>query len=178
MEQEVWKDIEGFEGMYQISNLGRVKSLARHYNREDRVIKGNPNKQYYLQVQLYKDRKRHVYLVHRLVMQAFEPIDNPSEMAVNHKDFNVQNNTLSNLEWCTTAENNQHYWDNAVLSERLATPRGETHHLAVLTEEKVKEIRRLYEENIVTNKSELGRMFGCRENTIRQILKRTTWKNI
>lgn len=173
--QEEWKDIEGFEGMYQVSNLGRVKSLARFKRKTDRLVKGNPNKQLYLQVQLYKDRKRYVYLVHRLVMQAFEPIDNPTEMAVNHKDFNVQNNTLGNLEWCTTAENNQHYWDNADLTQRAYTPQGEIHHLAKLTENGVREIRRLYFNDIVTNYSEIARIIGVSEGTVRGVINGKIW---
>ena len=176
--QEEWKDIEGFEGMYQVSNLGRVKSLARFKRKEDKIIKGNPNQLGYLQVQLYKDRKRHIYMVHRLVLQAFDPISNPEEMTGNHKDFNVQNNALGNLEWCTTLENNRHYWDNADLEKReelIKEVVGEKHHLAKLTEDGVREIRRLYFNDIVTSMSEIARILGVSEGTIRSVIDGKTW---
>lgn len=177
MGEELWKDIPGYEGMYQVSNMGRVKSLARWKRKTDKLIKPNRNTTGYLVVQCYKDRKRTSFLVHRLVMMVFDPVDDLS-LTVNHKDFNIENNCISNLEWCTVVENNHHYWDNTDLSQRKPTPKGESHHLSVLTGDKVNEIRRLYEENIITNKSELARMFSCGEGTIRQVVNYQSWKNV
>lgn len=176
MEKEEWKDIEGFEGMYQVSNLGRIKSLARFKRRNDLIVSGSPNTTGYMVVQLYKDKKRVSKLIHRLVLSAFEPIDNAEEMTVNHKDLNIKNNALVNLEWCTQLDNNKHYWRTTDLSERKPTPSGEAHHLAVLNEELVLEIRQKASEGRSVNS--LAKEYGIAEGTARAVVKRTTWKHI
>ena len=91
---ELWKDIEGYEGLYQVSNLGRVYS--KKTNRFLTMKKGNHG---YERVALFKDGKQKFYLKHRLVAQAFIP--NPDNLPeVNHKDEDKSNNCVSNLEWC------------------------------------------------------------------------------
>jgi hypothetical protein len=109
-------------------------------------------------------------------METFNPTSEYYE--VNHKDFDIANNKISNLEWVTPKENSEHYWRETNLEDRLPTPKRESHHLSVLTKENVLEIRRLWETKEVTNKSEIGRMFGVKENTIRQVVNRITWKDI
>lgn len=109
--KEVWKDIAGYEGMYQISNLGRVKSLDRYVDygyssayRKGRVLKEGKATGGYLQVELWKNKKTIQGLIHRLVAEAFIP--NPDNLPqVNHKDENKQNNRVDNLEWCTSKDN-------------------------------------------------------------------------
>lgn len=108
---EIWKDVEGYEGLYQVSNLGRIKSF-----RESAKF-GNP-KEFYLNpylinsgyhvVTLYlKDRTKRKFQVHRLVAETFIP--NPENLpCVNHKDENKLNNCVSNLEWCTYQYNNNY----------------------------------------------------------------------
>ena len=108
MENEIWKDIEGYEGLYQVSNLGRVKSLARktgnQYNKENILSKERTRKGYY-RVQLTKNKEHKHYPIHRLVAIAFIP--NPDNLpCVNHKDENKGNNCVYNLEWCDTFYNN------------------------------------------------------------------------
>ena len=111
---EVWRDIKGFEGVYQVSNLGRVKSLDRYVECDDsirhykgRLMKPNKKKNGYLQVNLRRRETNKKYLVHRLVASAFLP--NPDSLkTVNHKDENKENNCVDNLEWCTVEYNN-HY---------------------------------------------------------------------
>jgi hypothetical protein len=94
---EIWKDIVGYEGLYMVSSLGRIKSLR--FNRE-RVMKPVPNSSGYLQVS-FKGAK---YLVNRIVCTAFHP--NPENKAhVNHLDETPSNNAASNLEWATASEN-------------------------------------------------------------------------
>ena len=94
---EEWKDIDEYEGLYQVSNLGRVKSLK--FGKE-RILKPDTILNGYLRVQLWKNSKGIRYLVHRLVAQAF--IDNPDKLPmINHKDENPSNNCVDNLEWCT-----------------------------------------------------------------------------
>ena len=95
---EIWKDIEGFEG-YQISNYGRVKSLGNDKTRKEKILKGSKNGGGYLYVHLWKDGKRTMKKVHRLVAEAF--IENPQNLPeVNHKDECKTNNNVLNLEFC------------------------------------------------------------------------------
>lgn len=108
---EIWKDIEGYNGLYQISNLGRVKSLGRRgkgCSLEDIILKPMINKDGYCLVNL-KDTN-HVakwYSVHRIVAKHFIP--NPDNLPViNHKDESKDNNCVENLEWCTTQYNNSY----------------------------------------------------------------------
>lgn len=103
--QEVWKDIDGYEGKYQVSNLGRVKSLNYNRTGEEKLLKPLENKCGYVRVVLYKDRRAKNYLIHRLVAETFIP--NPNNYPIiNHKDENKQNNKVKNLEWCTYEYNN------------------------------------------------------------------------
>lgn len=121
MIEEVWKDIVGYEGYYQVSNLGEVKSVDRYVatvgnpsgrrlvkgrilNQSKRTIK---HEQGYCFVSLSKDNIATTYAVHRLVAQAFIP--NPDNLPfINHKDEDKQNNNVDNLEWCTVAYNNSY----------------------------------------------------------------------
>ena len=113
MVTEIWKDIEGYEGLYQISNLGRVKSLPKYtYSRgyaqlrKEKLLRPRKTGKYrnYLSV-TFNDGKQHK--VHRLVAQAFIP--NPNNLSyVNHKDENTLNNCADNLEWCTNQYNVQY----------------------------------------------------------------------
>ena len=104
MEQEIWKDIVGYEGLYKVSNLGRVKSLRLN------KIMGTGNKRY-THLILVKNKVKKTYDVHRLVAQAFIP--NPlNKEQVNHIDGNKQNNCVDNLEWTTIKENMKHAYKN------------------------------------------------------------------
>ena len=98
--KEVWKDIKGFEGRYQVSNFGNVMSLNYNKTGKKRLLK--PSKHYkngYLLVGLHKDGKVKMYLVHRLVAQAF--LENPHKYKeINHLDECKTNNAINNLEWC------------------------------------------------------------------------------
>lgn len=106
-EKEVWKDVEGYEGYYQVSNLGRVRSLDRTVKQQEgftQNIKGNikditPRKDGYIQITLYKNNKGERHYIHRLVAKAF--IRNPKGFEIiNHIDEKPSNNYYKNLEWC------------------------------------------------------------------------------
>ena len=99
MEKEIWKDINGYEGLYQVSNFGRVKSLNYRRTGREEILTPQMNTNGYLTVQLWKNEKRKSCLVHRLVAMAFIP--NPNNLPeVNHKDEDKTNNCVWNLEWC------------------------------------------------------------------------------
>lgn len=112
MDKEIWKDIAGYEKMYQVSNLGRVRSLDRYswngykyWLQRGKILKPCQQKSGYLNVDLSDGHsKSHKYRVHRLVAQAFIP--NPNNYPqVNHKDEDKSNNKVENLEWCTAKYN-------------------------------------------------------------------------
>lgn len=105
--EEIWKDIEGYEGIYQVSNLGNVKTIYdnTHHKKVDRLLKQKFLKTGYKIVALSKMCKRKYFTVHRLVAKAFIP-NTCNLPSINHKDENKSNNNVSNLEWCTIAYNN------------------------------------------------------------------------
>ena len=103
---EIWRDIEGYEGLYQVSNLGRVRSL--NYKRTGKVqnMKLGTYPNGYKMVDLKKNKNRKAHLVHRLVAKAFIPNPNPDQLCeVNHKDEDKTNNCVENLEWCDVKYN-------------------------------------------------------------------------
>lgn len=104
MEQEIWKDVKGYAGKYQVSNFGRVKSLNYNNIGKSRIMKPNIYKTGYVSAGLSLNGKEKRFLIHRLVAEAFIP--NPDNYpVVNHKDENTQNNRADNLEWCTQKHN-------------------------------------------------------------------------
>ena len=116
MLEEIWKDIEGYEGLYQVSSWGRVKN-----SRTGRVLKSGKDMYGYLFVNLYKNGKRTNYKVHRLVAQAFIP--NPqNKPQVNHIDEDKENNYVENLEWSTAKENNNHGEHNSRVAKANSIP--------------------------------------------------------
>ena len=107
MTPEVWKDIEGYEGTYQVSSSGRVKSLNYHRTGKEHLIKQVDNGRGYQQVHLVGKKGLKWHTVHRLVASAF--IDNPhNKPTVNHINGDRSNNSVENLEWATYSENSYH----------------------------------------------------------------------
>ena len=106
--KEEWRDIEGYEGLYQVSNLGNIKSLGNDKKRKEKILKPNINNYgHYLKVCLFKQGKQKQYLVHRLVAQAFIP--NPQNLPqINHKSEIKTDNRVENLEYCSAEYNNNY----------------------------------------------------------------------
>ena len=183
-EQEIWKDIEGYVGYYQVSNLGRVRSLSRtittHYkdgrgdvtvHRKGRIMKPNKNVEGYLRIQLSKDDIRERSAIHRLVALAFIPNPNPEKYnMVNHIDGVTDNNNVNNLEWCDNRENQEHAI-RIGLNQRVGT----NSHWSKLTEEQVKFIRENYEYRGKYNFCTLAKMFDVTPRTIQNVIVGNTY---
>lgn len=111
MNTELWKDINGYEGLYQVSNFGNIKS------RNKKLLKPALNKSGYYMVNLFKHNIGKSHYIHRLVAEAF--ISNPSNLPyVNHKDENKLNNSADNLEWCSFNYNCNYGTRNQRLAEK------------------------------------------------------------
>ena len=120
---EIWKDIVGYEGLYQVSNLGNVKRLKGYKGRgkgyvvEEHLIQPSINSRGYQNVILCKNGKTKTFTMHRLVAIAF--LDNSEKLPqVNHKDENKLNNCVDNLEWCDSKYNNNYGTRNKKCSDK------------------------------------------------------------
>jgi hypothetical protein len=177
IKHEIWKDINGFEGYYQISNLGRIKSLPRimsnghtNYLSKEKILKpiavGD-----YLGVQLISNKSKRKFYIHRLVANAF--IDNPmNKKVVNHLDGDKFNNIVLNLEWCTHRENNIH-----ALNIGLSNVMGEKNPMCKYSDEVVKEVRKLYKTGKY-KQSELAEVFGISRMQVNRIVRNLLRKDV
>lgn len=170
--KEKWKDIKEYEGLYQISNLGRVKSLSRlqitgtsSYWSKERILKPRLLKGGYLEVSLCKNSKLYYFRIHRLVAIHF--IDNTEQKPqVNHLDGCKINNIVTNLEWCTRSENIIHACKTGLM--KPSAPRGENNSMSKLTDKQVAEIRRLKNKNIIQR--DIGKLFNITQGQVSKIL--------
>ena len=104
--EEIWKDVPGYEGLYQVSNYGEVKSLGNNASRKEKILKPSKNVETYLKVALWKDGNKKTIKIHQLVTMAFlGHIPNGYEIVVNHIDNNPLNNYIGNLELVTVRYN-------------------------------------------------------------------------
>jgi len=123
---ETWKEIKNYEGFYEVSSLGRVRSLTRYIKQKNnskkkiagKILKPIPNKNGYLMVTLSKDCKGKRYFVHRLVADAFI-LNKNNKKEVNHIDENPKNNKVNNLEWVTHLENSNYGTRGKRISKNL-----------------------------------------------------------
>lgn len=179
--QEIWKDIIGFEGYYQISSLGRVKGLDRivpnikpntgYKHRHERLLRPGLDAYGYPQVSLSRSAKYTYYKVHKLVCLHFKPKSNPAHTQINHIDGDKLNNTAPNLEWCTAGENIRHAFKNKL----LIVPKGEECVFSKLTEFEVRMIRK---EAKTETRANLARKYKVSRPAIIAVIKRRTWKHI
>ncbi len=187
--KELWKDIFGYEGYYQISTHGRVRSLPRKIQRlhkgkmllqplRERIMQSlpkNSGKYRYPTVCLRKNGKSKWMYVHRLVAESFIPNPEGKE-DVNHIDRDVTNSRLENLEWATTSENLKHSAANGVIFN--PNPRkGSQVPYAKLTEAIVIEIRGQYASGKYTQR-QLAAIHGVTQPLIGYIVNRKIWKHI
>lgn len=113
--KEIWKDIPNYERLYQVSNLGRIKSL---YYSKEKILTPKIDKDGYLLINLYKNHKCQTFKIHRIVAQVF--LNNSNNLPqINHKDENKQNNCVDNLEWCTHIYNQNYGNKNNWCSKKV-----------------------------------------------------------
>lgn len=166
---EVWKDIKGYEGLYQVSNTGKVKSVRRN-----KILKKRLTFDGYVKATLTVDRKAVDKRVHRLVAEAF--IANPyNKPTVNHIDGNKENNNVDNLEWSDRHEQLQHAY-NLGLKKPLS---GVKNPHSKLSEDDIRYIRK----HFVPQSKEfgtvaLGRKFGVDNSIIGKVVRGLSYKDV
>lgn len=179
---EVWRSIKGYEGFYEVSNRGRVRSLDRvvqrmhprwgklcNYNLKGKLLSPAPGHVGHLYVQLSLNGTVQTTTVHRLVAQAFIP--NPDNLPfVMHKDDNPSNNHRKNLGWGTPQDN------SSDMVQKGRSKVGSCNHSAKLTEKNVREIKALLGQG-VSGKA-IAKLYGMNPATISEIRRGVSWKHV
>lgn len=169
---EEWLPVVEWEGIYEVSNIGRVRRiLALTNNRAGNVLKAGPDKNGYPRVFLSRDSRRCTRPVHRLVAEAFIG-PRPDGLTINHKDGCKTHNAFTNLEYITNTENQRH----ARATGLMVSPKGEAAAAHKLTWLQVREIRtryKPYDQNY--GQYVLAKEYGVRETTVWNIIRGITW---
>lgn len=198
--EEIWKDIQGYEGLYQVSNLGRIKRIRFINN-----VTNKPQDKFlsmkkidnlgYQTVALCKDGQIKYKRTHRIVAETFIP--NPQNLpCVNHKDGNKLNNLIDNLEWCTYSQNTRHAMSSGLINiekhkiavqnnMKIAHSYCKEHHLyagennynAKLKKEDILEIKKIYQNKEMQIK-QIALKYNVCTSTISRIVHNKSWTNI
>jgi hypothetical protein len=178
LENEIWKDVKGWEGLYQVSSLGRFKSLSREKTigkNGKMIIKSFIMKQNevkgYLSIIFYKNGVIEKHQSHRVVANNFiENLEN--KRTVNHINGNKKDNKINNLEWLSDSEQQKHAIKIGLREKTL----GEKSNFSKLNEKLVKEIRELHKKNVKCK--EIASIYNVCKNNIYSIVNNKTWKHI
>lgn len=190
--KEEWRDIVTHAGFYQVSNLGRVKRLKHirimknqvtswEQEMKEQLMKANPDSKGYFQLTLSNPRR--VARVHRLVAESFlqppskEILEECKKVGydvafVNHKDNDILNNNITNLEWCTPKYNN-----NPGVRTGSNQPKGSNTHQAILNEDKVRDILEMLHDKVYSQ-DEIASMYGVKQITISNINTGRSWNQV
>lgn len=185
--QEFWVDVLGYEGLYQVSSFGRVKSLERFPVGKDFVkrrvnqliLKPTLFNNGYFAVSLRRDDKTTKFSVHRLVALSFIP--NPeNKPQVNHKNGIKSDNGIDNLEWATSSENINHALKNGLIRDQSGDERpwwrGEKNPVSVLNDNLVHNIRGMYSNGV--KMTEIAKVHNLNYSTVRSVCYKQSWKHI
>ena len=177
MEKEIFKDIIGYESKYQISNLGRVKSLSRKRNEntnaviKERILTPDLGKAGYHSICFKINNKREKYLIHRLVAIHF--IDNTdNKPQVNHINGIKNDNRVENLEWATISENRKHAYDTGL----QFGPLGEKQGSSKLTEKKILEIKERLKKR--ERQVDIAMIYNVKQSNISKIKNNKRWNHL
>jgi len=174
--EEIWKEIKGFNGLYEVSNLGGVRSWKKVPSGildKPKIKSLSTANNGYKRVRLSKESKAKHYTVHRLVAEAFLKNSDTKE-SVNHIDSDKTNNCVDNLEWCTFSDNMKHSYKNGRTSP---FSKGESHVGSKLTKKDVIEIKKKLSEGLRTQK-EISNIFNVNQSIISCINTGKYWSHI
>lgn len=167
--KEVWKDIPGYEGLYQVSNLGGVRGLV--YQGKPRVKWVKPYSGFWgrPKVQLFKHKKNTLHPVSRLVLSAFVGLP-PKGYQAAHLDGNPLNDRLDNLKWCSPKENNSHKFMHGTMQHGFSSPGSKFSRETFALVEKML--------GMGVSQYEIAEVFNVNQSTISRIKTRARWKHI
>ena len=179
MEEEIWKAIEGYEGIYEVSNIGRLKSLDKIRNHPHtgpsfhpgKILSRKSSNNTYTKINLFKEGISKSFPIHRLVANAFVP-NSFNKPFVNHINGIKNDNRAINLEWATQSENIQHAFDNGLCKT------GESHYNNKLTSVQIMAIRRLYSINPKFKRRAVARKLQVSHSTINSIVNKASWNHV
>lgn len=166
---ENWKPIAGYEGIYEVSDLGQIKRIKPEHNTHvGKILAGGLDQDGYRLILLYDSGKRRMFKAHRIVATAFVP--NPDNLPqINHKNAVKADNRADNLEWCSCKYNINHAVDSGLWN----AAKGSRHRMAKLTESDVLAIRTMKRSGISTR--DLAARFSVSRATIGDLLAGRTW---
>lgn len=172
---EIWKDIQGYENFYQVSNLGRIKSLKRFTKTKrvsEKILRQSLRKTGYLQVKLCNKGSTYHPVVNRLVAEAF--LEKPNYKYVTNHINNIRDdNQLKNLELMSQSENIRYSY-----KQNRSNQSGEKNNNAKISEELVKKIRDYFSNNKHLSQKEIAKHFSLKREHVKDIITYKTWKNI
>ena len=177
MNEERWLPVVGYEGYYEVSDQGRVRSVERTITYKDGRVYGYPSKliklhkrsnYYYVRLRISCSLKS--FAIHRLVLSTFAPVDGWEELEVRHNDDTPANNQLTNLCWGTSQDNS----NDCVSRNRQS--RGEKVPQSKLRERDVKTIRQLFDDG--RSQAAISRLFVVDPETIRNVVLGKSWSHI
>ena len=178
--KELWLPIKDYEGLYEVSNTGKIKALYRRVDKGkchrewcEHLLKYGVDGKGYFRTNLSKDGVNRTVKVHRIVAEAFIP-NHENKPTVNHKDGNKQNNCVENLEWATLSEQQKHAYSNDLNSNR-----GEHNPAHKLATTDVEWIRKHYiPRDDVFGATALAKRFNVHRKTIGRITTNQSWKEV
>ncbi len=170
---ELWKDALGYEGLYEVSNLGRARRVVTQTGRPSGRIMKPGDRRGYSKYTFTRENQKRMFCAHRLVWEAFNgPI--PDGLQINHLNGDKRDNRLTNLEVCTASENMKHAYRTLGIPRPYAPSFGERNGRAKLKESDLPEIKALYARGLSQQK--IADIYGVNQTNISLILRGRSWR--